>query len=62
MVLSTRMRGTAHSLEPREFHMDMRKNFCAVRVAEPWHKLPERWGLLSWRYSDPPGCFPVQLL
>ena len=38
------------------------EELCAVRVAEPWHKLPERWGLLPWRYSDPPGCFPVQLL
>ncbi|KFQ86803.1 hypothetical protein N337_03372, partial [Phoenicopterus ruber ruber] len=29
-----------HKLEPRKFHLNMRKNFFTVRVTEPWHRLP----------------------
>ena len=33
------------------------EELCAVRVAEPWHSCPERWGSLLLR-RDPnlPGC------
>jgi len=45
----------------REVPMNTRKNISAVRVPETWNRLP-RWGnRLSWRYSKPPGHFPVQL-
>ncbi|KFQ87264.1 hypothetical protein N337_04965, partial [Phoenicopterus ruber ruber] len=29
-----------HKLEHGKFHLNMRKNFFAVRVTEPWHRLP----------------------
>lgn len=37
---SDRIRGTRHKLQHGKFHRNMRKNFCAVWVTEPWHKLP----------------------
>lgn len=37
VVHSNGTRGTGYRLEPREFCMDTKKNFCAVKVAEPWH-------------------------
>ncbi|KGL83443.1 hypothetical protein N309_08617, partial [Tinamus guttatus] len=27
-------------LKHRKFHLHMRKNFCTVRVTEPWNRLP----------------------
>ena len=33
------------------------EELCAVRVAEPWHSCPERWGsLLLCRDPNLPGC------
>jgi len=32
--------------------MNMRKNFCTLRVTEHWNS-PERWGSILWRYSKP---------
>jgi len=33
------------------------EELCAVRVAEPWHSCPERWGsLLLCRGPNLPGC------
>ncbi|KFO87728.1 hypothetical protein N320_00825, partial [Buceros rhinoceros silvestris] len=29
-----------HKLEPGKFHLTMRRNFFAVRVREPWPRLP----------------------
>lgn len=31
----TGQRDTGHKLEPREFHLNVRKKFCAMRLAEP---------------------------
>jgi len=34
VVPSNRTRGNRHKLELREFHLDVRKNFFAVKVTE----------------------------
>lgn len=38
VVPSAGQRGTGHRLEPREFHLNVRKKFCAMRLAEPWNR------------------------
>ncbi|KFV88744.1 hypothetical protein N308_06551, partial [Struthio camelus australis] len=29
-----------HKLNHRQFHLNLRKNFFAVRLTEHWHRLP----------------------
>ncbi|KFQ78879.1 hypothetical protein N335_09697, partial [Phaethon lepturus] len=29
-----------HKLQHRRFHLNVRKNFCTVRVTEHWDRLP----------------------
>lgn len=36
---SSRARGHGHKLEHRKFHLNLRKHFCSVQVAEHWHTL-----------------------
>ena len=40
VVLRDRTRGNGNKLEPKKFHLSMRKNFLTLTVTEPWHKLP----------------------
>lgn len=64
VVPNARTRGTRHKLELREFHLNTRtwgRNvFLTWRLTEPWNSCPERWESLLQRYSNPPGCSPVQ--
>ena len=40
VVSSDRTRGNGHKLKPRKFQLKTRKNFCPLRVTEPWPRLP----------------------
>lgn len=40
VVPSDRAQGNGHKLKHRKFHLNMRENFCTLREAEPWNRLP----------------------
>lgn len=58
MVCSDKARGNGHKLEHRNFCLNMRKIFFAVRVAEYWNKLHKE----VVEIQNQPGCFPVQFI
>ncbi|KAJ7407621.1 hypothetical protein BTVI_62589 [Pitangus sulphuratus] len=40
VVLSDGTRSNGHKLKHKKFHLNMRKNFFTLRVAEHWNRLP----------------------
>ncbi|RMC13266.1 hypothetical protein DUI87_10800 [Hirundo rustica rustica] len=36
------IRSNGHKLKHKKFHLNMRKNFFTLRVAEPWNRLPRK--------------------
>jgi len=40
VVPSDRARGNGHKLRHRKFCLNMKKNFCPLRVTEHWNRLP----------------------
>ncbi|PKU42973.1 hypothetical protein llap_6734 [Limosa lapponica baueri] len=54
VVPSGRTRGNGHKLEYKKFHLNTKRNFFTLRVAEHWDRLPR--GVvecLLWRHSKP---------
>lgn len=43
-----RTEGSGHKLEHVRLLLSTRQHFCAVRVAEHWHRLPRGCGVSSW--------------
>ena len=43
VVPSDRRRGNGHKLKHRKFHLNMKKNFFALRVTELWNRLPREF-------------------
>jgi len=39
LVPSDRTRGNGHKLKNRKFRLNMRKNFCPLRMMERWNRL-----------------------
>lgn len=52
VVLTDRMMSNGHKLKHVRFHLNMRKSFFTVRVAEHWNRLSRDTGSLPfWRHS-----------
>ena len=60
VVLRDRTRGNGNKLEPKKFHLSMRKNFLTLTVTEPWHLAQRGGGLFSGDIQNLPGCLPEQ--
>lgn len=48
------------SLEHREFHLHVRRNFFMLRVVEHWNRLAQRDGRVSGGIQRLLGCHPMQ--
>ncbi|KAJ7398269.1 hypothetical protein BTVI_126902 [Pitangus sulphuratus] len=62
VVPSDRMRSYGHELKHEKFHLNMRKNLFALRVAEHWNRLPRDIVESESLFRDipnPPGRVPV---
>jgi len=44
--------GNGHKLEHKRFCLSGKKHFCALQVAERWHRLHRGCGLFSWEGSN----------
>ena len=62
VVSNDRTSGSGHKLKHKKFHLNMKKNFHAVRAAEPWEQAVQRACGVSFSgdIQDPPGCFSIQ--
>jgi len=62
VVPSDTIRGNGHKLKNRKFHVNTRKNFSTLSVAEHWNRLPKRGGGGSFfgDIQNLPGRSPVQ--
>ena len=59
VVLSDKTRGNGHKLKYMKFHLNIRKYFFTVRVAEKWNRFPrEVVKSHPWRYPNLMGHGP----
>jgi len=60
VVPSDRTRGNGHKLKHKKFHLNMRKNFFTLRMAEHWNRLPRGVFSFSGVIKNPPGSGPLR--
>lgn len=59
MVLHDRMRNNGHKIKHKELHLNLRKNFFALSMSEPWNRMPrEVVDLPLWRIQNSTGHIP----
>lgn len=63
VVPSNQMRSSGHELNNKKFHLNVRKKFFTLIVAEHWSSCPRKvWSLPVQRFSKPTWMCSCHLL
>lgn len=52
LLSGTLSQDSGHKLKDQKFQLNMSKNFFTLRVAEHWHRLPEKGMESLWRQTQ----------